>query len=62
MKKMEILIGLEIVFGPILKDLQLEDGTFSSDSPIVDNDPIINKLDEKTNKLCVFINFRWWKF
>ena len=53
MKKMEILIGLEIVFGPILKDFQLEDGTFSSDSPIVDNDPIINKLDEKTNKLCV---------
>ena len=49
--KKEILISLEIVSGQILKDLQLEDGTFSSGSPIVDNDPIINKLDEETNKL-----------
>ena len=31
--------------------MQLEDGTFSSGSPIVDNGPTINKLDEETNKL-----------
>jgi len=53
MKKAVVQIGLEFVFGPILKDDQLEDGSFSCGSPIVDNDPIINDLDKQTNELWV---------
>ena len=57
MKKIEILIGLELVWGPVLKNYELEDGTFSSGSPIVDNDPIINKLDKEVNDLwCSLIS------
>ena len=51
MEKVTILIGLELVFGPILKDIQLSDGTFSSGSTIVDNDEILNKLDKEVNNL-----------
>lgn len=54
MKKALVQIGLEFVFGPVLKDDQLEDGSFSCGSPIVDNDQIINNLDKQTNKLWVF--------
>ena len=57
MKKIEILIGLELVWGPVLKNYELEDGTFSSGSSIVDNDPIINKLDKEVNDLwCSLIS------
>lgn len=42
---------------PILKDHNFEDGTFSSISPIIDNDPIINKLDKEVNDLwCSLIS------
>ncbi len=51
MKKVTILLGLELVFGPILRDEQLDDGTFSSGSQLVDNDVILNKLDKETNNL-----------
>ena len=51
MEKVIILIGLEFIFGPILKDDQLEDGSFTSGSKIVDDDPVINKLDKETNEL-----------
>lgn len=51
MNKVTILVGLELVFGPILKDEQLEDGSFSSGSEIVDNDLVIAELDRKTNEL-----------
>lgn len=51
MEKTTILIGLELVFGPILKDVQLNDGSFSSGSKIVDDDAILNKLDKETNEL-----------
>ena len=34
MDKISIYVGLELVFGPILKDYQLEGGTFSSGSKI----------------------------
>ena len=40
MDKISIYVGLELVFGPILKNNQLEDGTFSSGSEIVDNDSV----------------------
>lgn len=51
MDKISIYVGLELVFGPILKDNQLEDGSFSSGSKIVDNDLILENLDKKINKL-----------
>lgn len=51
MEKVVILIGLELVFGPILKDNQLEDGSFSSGSKLVDNDETLTKLDKETNDL-----------
>lgn len=51
MDKISIYVGLELVFGPILKDNQLEDGTFSSGSKIVDNDLILKNLDKKINEL-----------
>lgn len=53
MKKNVVQIGLEFVFGPILKDDQLEDGTFSCGSKIVDNDEIINDLDKQANDLWI---------
>ena len=51
MDKISIYVGLELVFGPILKDNQLEDGSFSSGSKIVDNDLILKNLDKKINEL-----------
>lgn len=51
MDKISIYIGLELVFGPILKNNQLEDGTFSSGSKIVDDDSILKNLDKKINEL-----------
>lgn len=51
MDKIAIYVGLELVFGPILKDNQLEDGSFSSGSKIVDNDLIVKNLDKKINEL-----------
>ena len=51
MEKVVILIGLEFIFGPILKDDQLDDGSFTSGSKIVDKDPILNQLDKETNEL-----------
>lgn len=51
MDKILIYVGLELVFGPILKDKQLEDGTFSSGSKIVDDDLVLEKLDKKINEL-----------
>ena len=51
MDKISIYVGLELVFGPILKDNQLEDGSFSSGSKIVDNDLIVKNLDKKINEL-----------
>ena len=51
MDKISIYVGLELVFGPILKDNQLEDGTFSSGSKIVDNDLVLKNLDKKINEL-----------
>ena len=51
MDKIAIYVGLELAFGPILKDNQLEDGTFSSGSKIVDNDLIVKNLDKKINEL-----------
>lgn len=53
MKKIIIQVGLELVFGPILKNNKLDDGSLSSGSNIVDNDPIINDLDKKTNELWI---------
>ncbi len=51
MDKISIYVGLELVFGPILKNNQLEDGTFSSGSKIVDDDLILKNLDRKINDL-----------
>ncbi len=51
MDKNLIYVGLELVFGPILKDYQLEDGTFSSGSKVVDDDLVLSDLDKKINKL-----------
>lgn len=51
MDKISIYVGLELVFGPILKDNQLENGSFSSGSKIVDNDLIVKNLDKKINEL-----------
>lgn len=53
MKKAVVQIGLEFVFGPILKDDQLEDGSFSCGSSIVDNDEIVKNLDKQTNDLWI---------
>ena len=53
MNKAIIQIGLEFVFGPILKNNQLEDGSFSSGSSLVDKDKLINELDKKANELWV---------
>lgn len=53
MEKNIVQVGLEFVFGPILKDDQLPDGSFSSGSKLVDNDEIINKLDKEINDLWV---------
>ena len=50
-KNTTINISLELVWGPILKKEQLDDGTFSSGSSLVDNDEILKKLDEQTNEL-----------
>lgn len=50
-KNTTIYFGLELVWGPILKNEQLDDGTFSSGSSLVDNDEILKKLDEQTNEL-----------
>lgn len=51
MDKISIYVGLELVFGPILKDKQLEDKTFSSGSKIVDDDLVLGNLDMKINEL-----------
>lgn len=51
MAKTTVYIGLELVFGPILKDDQLDDGSFSSGSKLVDNDETITKLNKETNDL-----------
>ncbi len=51
MDKISIYVGLELVFGPILKDYQLEDGTFSSGAKIVDNDLVLKNLEKKINEL-----------
>ncbi len=51
MNKITIYVGLELVFGPILKNNQLEDGTFSSGSKIVDDDLVLGNLDKKINEL-----------
>lgn len=51
MDKTTIYVGLELVFGPILKNNQLEDGTFSSGSKIVDDDLVLRDLDKKINEL-----------
>lgn len=53
MRKACVQLGLEFVFGPILKDEKTKDGSFSSGSSIVDNDPIIKDLDKKTNDLWI---------
>ncbi len=51
MDKISIYVGLELVFGPILKNNQQEDGTFSSGSKIVDDDLVLKNLDKKINDL-----------
>ena len=51
MDKISIYVGLELVFGPILKNNQLEYGTFSSCSEILDNDSVLKTLDKKINEL-----------
>lgn len=55
MDKITIYIGLELVFGPILKNNQQENGTFSSGSKIVDDDLVLKNLDKEINELwCTF--------
>ena len=51
MEKVIIQIGLEFIFGPLLRDYEDENGNESSGSAIVDNDPIINSLDKEANEL-----------
>lgn len=51
MDKIYIYVWLELVFDPILKNNQLEDGTFSSGSKIVNNDLILKNLYKKINEL-----------
>ena len=51
MEKVTIQIGLEFIFGPLLRDDEDENGNESSGSTIVDNDPIINSLDKEANEL-----------
>ena len=51
MEKVIIQIGLEFIFGPILRDDEDENGNESSGSSIVDNDQIVNSLDKETSDL-----------
>ncbi len=51
MEKVIIQIGLEFIFGPILRDDEDENGNESSGSFIVDNDQIVNSLDKEINDL-----------
>ena len=51
MEKVIIQIGLEFIFGPILRDYEDENGNESSGSSIVDNDWVVNSLDKETNDL-----------
>ena len=47
MSKVIIQIGLEFVFGPLLKDEEDEKGNESTGSSIVDKDEIAQSLDKK---------------
>ena len=49
MSKVIIQIGLEFVFGPLLKDEEDEKGNESTGSSIVDKDEIAQSLDKKIN-------------
>lgn len=51
MSKIVIQIGLEFVFGPLLKDEQDENGNESTGSKLVDNDKKIQQLDKQINDL-----------
>lgn len=51
MSKVIIQIGLEFVFGPLLKDEEDEKGNESTGSSIVDKDEIAQSLDKKINDL-----------
>lgn len=51
MRKIIIQIGLEFVFGPLLKDDEDENGNESTGSKIVDNDVTAQLLDKEINDL-----------
>lgn len=51
MDKLVIQIGLEFVFGPLLKDEQDEFGNESTGSKLVDNDKLVQSLDKEINIL-----------
>lgn len=51
MDKQVIQIGLELVFGPLLRDEEDENGNESTGVEIIDNDLIIQEIDKKVNDL-----------
>lgn len=51
MEKQIIQIGLELVFGPLLRDEEDEFGNESTGVKIVDDDLIIQDIDKKVNEL-----------
>ena len=51
MRKIIIQIGLELVFGPLLKDEEDENGNESTGSKLVDTDSIVKELDGEANEL-----------
>ena len=62
MSKVIIQIGLEFVFGPLLKDEEDEKGNESTGSSIVDKDEIAQSLDKKINYSVIEKNFPPTKF
>ena len=51
MNKQVIQIGLELVFGPLLKDEEDENGNESTGVKFVDDDLILQNIDKEVNEL-----------
>lgn len=51
MEKIFIQIGLELVFGPLLKDVEDANGNESTGSSLLDNDEVAQAIDKETNEL-----------
>ena len=51
MEKIVIQIGLELAFGPLLKDEEDENGNETTGVKFVDDDEIVKSIDKETNDL-----------